>query len=696
VQRRVFGVAIGILLGLLSVNCGDNSTQPQPAAVFQISSGDLQGGIAGATLPAPLIVTVTKGGKPLRGAMVTFTPLSIGGVNSGTLDSTTVATDSQGIAKVWWTLSADTVDTQRVEVRRPGSVLGTTMVVGEFRALARSPGGGGTGGTQGGVGTATQFVASTAVSGNAMAGAFTTDTPLVRIMDKAGHGVSGLTVAWSTAAGSGDSVTSAITTTNAQGYASTHWKLGPAAGWHTLTATAAGFKNLTFSFYVFPPSPDNFNFIVQSPATGAVLGDSATVDVTFSSLYEIRSVTASIGTHRVALSYVRAPIINSPTTYVWLGSLPLSGVPIGPVQLLLTAKDALGDSAILAQTIIHDPGPVITVTSPADFSVAQPAVHLAATCVASDQSGCLSLTSTMDDKQIATGTSSIDATVSLSADEGFSTVISFTAKDRFGASSFVKRTVYVESNSHLVSVATVGGKALDIDSTGQILFVDRTTGVDVVKVHQNGSDVTLAPLPADDTIQTGALTAVGAVVAVHSASTGLPLLEIQSGTVTTLDAHVALWAASAHYVAWIDGNTLYRRDLVAGTTTVISPSVNASSLSIADDGSIVYAPSFRLFNNGWVAFDQPSVGASSQVWTISPTNDTVQVTEFGAGSSVSTTHNALGSGGEIVVAGTRGLYAGRPPYTTLTQVTDGYEGPVVWRGGQFYLILGTTVFRIAF
>jgi alpha-tubulin suppressor-like RCC1 family protein len=93
--------------------------------------------------------------------------------------------------------------------------------------------------------TVTAVSAVGATSRTGTAGTAVADSLTVRVVDRDGNGVPGVTVAF--AAPDGGSLSPATATTRADGTARAQWTLGPAAGQQTATATVAGLPAVTFT-----------------------------------------------------------------------------------------------------------------------------------------------------------------------------------------------------------------------------------------------------------------------------------------------------------------------------------------------------------------------------------------------------------------------------------------------------------------
>ena len=223
-----------VLAALLLSACGGGSDlllpgTGEPAAVTLVQ-GNGQNGRVGEALPQPLVAAVTDGaGRPVEGATVVF--VLSDPAPGASLSRDTTPTDAAGNATA-----------QVVLGTRPGTQ------AGEVRAL----------GTQGQVAASAPFSLNalsenasgiTAVSGMDQSGQVGTAlaNPLVvQVADAFGNPVPGVDVAWT--ADGGGSVSSATTTTGADGQTSVTRTLGATAGTQRALASVDGLAGSPVTF----------------------------------------------------------------------------------------------------------------------------------------------------------------------------------------------------------------------------------------------------------------------------------------------------------------------------------------------------------------------------------------------------------------------------------------------------------------
>lgn len=279
---------------------------------------------------------------------------------------------------------------------------------------------------------------------------------------------------------------------------------------------------------------------------------------------------------------------------------------------------ALVPPAASAQPV--DPPPVITVVSPIEGSVARPWIRLAATCVDDNPAGCTSLevglvaigVPTDYGPVFATGTSSFDKQVLLAKWDFSSRLLRFSATDSAGQTTFVYRSIFIDSSPSLYEVMSVGGPILDVQpdrilfrqgaawtQTPQGVFYD--SGSLVVRNRATGVD-TPVPTVAGSPPAYGYLTPAGAIFVGHK--TTFPYSEVQEwrggATVQALGFANAFdsLVVSGDYAIWSEGSSLFRYVVSSQTKTLVtaSPVINNNN-DVAANGDVAYGTQtdFQIF-----------------------------------------------------------------------------------------------------
>ncbi|MEO7084181.1 MAG: hypothetical protein ABI442_06105 [Gemmatimonadaceae bacterium] len=214
-------LSAGLALFVLASACGGGGSSTTTPAALTVVYYDGAGETAavGQALSASPGAKVTVGSTPSPNVAVTFAVVSGGGSITGR----TVTSGADGIA-------------------RPGAwTLGTTAGANTMTATV-----------SGAVGSPVTFTATgrpgpasvvTKVSGDgitSVAGVPVANKPTVKVADSFGNGITGLTVVFAPASGSG-TVTGGATTTGTDGTAQVGaWIISPTIGPNTLVATASG------------------------------------------------------------------------------------------------------------------------------------------------------------------------------------------------------------------------------------------------------------------------------------------------------------------------------------------------------------------------------------------------------------------------------------------------------------------------
>ena len=191
------------------------------AAQIAVAGGNEQSAPAGSVLTDPLVVLVTDGfGNPVAGIPVEWE------AEAGRVDPSSATTGADGRAQTSWTLGSST-GSQSVAASSAG-LSGSPIA---FTAQATS-------------GSPNRLLLVSGDDQSAQPGAELPEPLVVRLLDESGNGVPNRAVSWVIATGGG-TVSSATSTTNEDGRASTRWTIG--AGSNTLNAVVSGVGVVAFS-----------------------------------------------------------------------------------------------------------------------------------------------------------------------------------------------------------------------------------------------------------------------------------------------------------------------------------------------------------------------------------------------------------------------------------------------------------------
>lgn len=471
--------------------------------------------------------------------------------------------------------------------------------------------------------------AQTAAPGSAVA-----VSPAVLVTNSLGAPMADALVTFTVTSGGGQvQATSARTDTTGRAVSGT-WTLGPSAGINTLSASVAGLAAVSFTAKAAATSPE-VALTVQSPTDGQTVGEAMRVTATVVSTYQLAGVTAMAGGRTVSLDF--GPY-GPRGSNAWSAVLSLNGQPRGSVGLVVTATDVFGHVTDAVLGVVFDRAPVIGVSSPAEGTVARPSIDLVASCADDDAAGCASLVASVNGTVLARTQSTHSAlaqTLDLTAYEGQNISLVVAGTDTAGQSSATTRNLYIESSALLSVRAVVSGPVWDVSGT-RILHVDLSAAVPALKIvdSQTASVQTVESSP--DLIGTsgeyGFLTSTGAIYVHGSASNNVfPfawLYEWRAGVLTQL---TGLNSAQSLRIAdnWAIynlGSSLWRRDLGAGASTLVTSSAGNWRNDVAANGDVVYwGQDYNVYR--WRAGITQALTAfpSGGLWNSYPVTDGINV-----------------------------------------------------------------------
>jgi hypothetical protein len=515
--------------------------------------------------------------------------------------------------------------------------------------------------------------------------------PEVLVVDAGGHPVPGATVTFAAASGGG-SVATAQATAGADGHASCGgWTLGATLGTQTLTASI-GNASVFFTADALRSSGD-VTAVVLAPVAGRFIETKFTSAVSVRSTYQLASVTASIGSTSVPLVYGRF----GPAETAWSGTLSAAGIASGPQTVLFTATDVLGNVTDTAVHVQLDPLPVISIAAPSAGALARPTTAVSVTCSDDAPAGCASLTVQVGvgGAVLLSGTTSLSGSVDLSTYEGSAVDLVFTAADTTGRNTLATRKVYVDSSSLLTLVETVPGVVWDHDAT-RTLYVDQTDTTPVLRIRDSGQ-VSVQDVEANAALMGvdggyGFLTPSGAIyVRSELNSPYCSAHEWRGGSrleLGGLNSCPSLRVAGSYAIfskqdALSEPISLIRRDLTAGTNTVVSTDAGNVRNDVAATGDVAFwTAEYRIvrWHDGsatTLPTDDPNLP-----WSIYPVTDgTTVVYEKTRGTS-GPMAVALNSGaGEVFLASGQAFepaYAIASGWIAFTR-EDAAREPQIWR-----------------
>ncbi len=347
-----------------------------------------------------------------------------------------------------------------------------------------------------------------------------------------------------------------------------------------------GNRTLVANFELSP-----LHVAIGVPPAYAYAGDSYSLNVSAASNTTITSMSVTVGGRPVTITR------NSPTSTTWTGTMDLTGLSRDTLFVVATAVDANGVTASATKPIIHDALPSVSVSSPTEASAAIGTLNYAATCGDDDPAGCASLTvSITGGPMLATGTSSVSGSTSVSSYTGQTIEIVFKGTDSQGRSTTIKRAVYVSSSAHFTLLGTAPGNVDDASGDRAIYRRPSDGGQPLALWNLSSSASTTIPLPTGLTGTTRLVTPLGAILGAGVAgSVNYSLYDYRSGSLYTT-TNLESWGnivVNGNYAAFTTSPApglfdLYRRDLISGSDILVTSWANNTNNDVAPDGSIAY------------------------------------------------------------------------------------------------------------
>jgi hypothetical protein len=347
---------------------------------------------------------------------------------------------------------------------------------------------------------------------------------------------------------------------------------------------------------------------IQRPLEGALVNDNFRVAATVTSTYAIQNVTADALGRSASMSFSSCAYITGTSTCNpgWIGTIPTTGVPRGSLLITVTARDTMGNVAVDSRHATFDRLPALTVSSPLQYAVARPLVHVVASCLDDDPAGCATIvvsdcpTPTTYGSQTFAG-SFVDVWVRpCSSSPGMGVEVS--ATDYAGQASVVHIDgISIETSPTLRSVTAVDGLILDARDT-RVLYKHflNFNNIDQselwIRDFLSGGPDTRIPAPAGYDLPFNGhefLTPHGAmfVSRLTPSSTNYRIFEWRDGALVDVGPYIAYMDHSDTYAAWVDDEAqqhLVLRDLQAGTNTDTTIVTKAINLDVAVNGDVVF------------------------------------------------------------------------------------------------------------
>jgi len=225
-----------LTVGLIGASCDQSlGLRTGPPVSEIVVSGQDQVGAVGHQLTEPVTVRILDAWQsPIYNQPVVFKVISGG----GTVPTEVVRTSADGVSMTTWTLGTSSSQSQVLQVQVIDEISRGILLLAEFHATAQP-------------GAPSSLKKTAGDNQTATVGTAVAIAPAVKAVDQYGNPVSGMDVVWRVVTGGGTIAGGATATskTDTTGVAVPPgaWKLGPAPGTNTLTATVAGVTAAAFS-----------------------------------------------------------------------------------------------------------------------------------------------------------------------------------------------------------------------------------------------------------------------------------------------------------------------------------------------------------------------------------------------------------------------------------------------------------------
>ncbi|MEP6990211.1 MAG: Ig-like domain-containing protein, partial [bacterium] len=640
---------------------------PAPARIVVVGGG-AQTGVAGSTLPQPLIVEVqATDNLPVPGAPVTFTAVTPGGA----VQTASATTDASGRASTTVTLgrTGGPYIFQAVSGALPPAAATETATPAPPAALAIESGD-----------------QQTDSVGRALA------APLaVKVTDQFGGAVSGASVAWTVASGTG-TLGGATTTTDAQGVARNTYTLGGVIGTETVRATVTGVTGAAgtalFTATAISRAASTIALVsggAQSGIVGTALTTPLVLRVTDALSNPVSNVAVTLSASAGGVTF--APATSNTDANGRISTLVTLG-PVAGVVTITAAAGAISTSTTFtigagpatkfgfvqpapASITVGGPTTVVSVRLQDAFgnAVAQAGIAVIATAVTTPAGGGGTFSASTDGEGVATFTfpsytnvvGSLIVTFGATGITPLSTptvvVVAGGAAQLLVATQPAATAIAgaLFAPQPVIQLADAGGNPL------------ATAGVPVVAAIQSGGGT----LGGTTTVQTDAAGKAAFTSLFISGTIGQRILTFTSGTLTpAVSQPIALAVGSASTLALQAGGG---QTAVVGASVPVVPSVRVSD--VAGNGVAGVSVTFTPRNGSMVGATTTPVTVATNLqgvatiasWSLgplaAPNADTLDITATGlTGSPIRLTAHAIAG------AATRLAFQTLPPTSIVSGV----------------------------
>ena len=340
--------------------------------------------------------------------------------------------------------------------------------------------------------------------------------------------------------------------------------------------------------------------VILQPSVYQVVGDTVLVRVSVTPANPIDTIFVSKDGVRQATE-----LVYDSTSGLFSGRISLTGLPDDTLSLyfMLIEKTYVKQSG--AFTMIHHsllptipgPAPQVVISAPLSYSVARPLIHLKARAISSTDSCRLRVSKAAPSfgstyySVIGEYLDSVDTDLDLSAYEGtgFYLIVEAIDKNNQTANSGAI-PVFVESSPYLIPYFAAQSKILDFNYN-KVLIADDGL-IANPRIVDVSSGVSVAVPYTGQSIDYGYITPQGAVFSAAPMGAGYDsLYDFNSGSLYNLGkCSPGLMKAAGNYCMWQNADSIFLRDLVAGTNLLVA-SIAFGKADVTANGTVVYVDS---------------------------------------------------------------------------------------------------------
>jgi hypothetical protein len=331
----------------------------------------------------------------------------------------------------------------------------------------------------------------------------------------------------------------------------------------------------------------------------------------------IESVSAEVGSHKVALERTSGSENNGNYVSTWVRSFFLPDFPDGPTNLIITVHAAGGETAVTNRPIIIASPPTLIVSKPFDGLVLHSGMRLPIKVAAFDEDSDVVIT-------VVAGfsfarTNEVDIILPVPS----SRTVRITAEGNHNQITQTNISYIVQENPKFQAVDDVPGIILDVDSS-RILYQRDLKTLRVKTIGDTSDGPVVYQSTNEWIIRNGLLTPHGAILVEELRNSGTyRVFDVgEDFTVNSLGpTRSPNTQVAGNYAVWQGLNgELFRRDLLTGTNLEITNTLSRlafTPFSVVENGEVTFSagdkPQVYRYRSG--SLEQISTNGGYSNWT---------------------------------------------------------------------------------